>query len=84
MEWNYDISQAPRGKIVEAKRQGKDGEYTLKRFEPETVILSTKCGSVVKSFWSDKRQSWSGLATGETPIAWMAWPSPAPHTEEKD
>ena len=82
-QWNYDISQAPRGKAVEAKRQGRDGEITVKRFEPDTVILSTKCRAVVRSFWSEKRESWSGLATGETPIAWMAWPSPAPQAEEE-
>ena len=80
-DWNYDISEAPKGSYTEIYQNSRVGGYYRQKFVPDLVILATGCGAVIKSFWSDKRQNWSGLATGEQPVAWQPWPTP-PEKEE--
>lgn len=75
MIWNFDISQAPRGRYVTATRNNGKGDWTAEVFEPAEVILATKCGKVTKSRWLPEENRWLMLAAGEQPIAWQDWPT---------
>mgnify|MGYP000995851210 CR=1 FL=1 len=80
MDWSADISTAPRGHI----EKRKVGKHLVKVFEAEPVILASKCGKVMKSYWCppvendphDKQQQgrWHGMHYGEKPVAWQPWP----------
>lgn len=84
--WNFDISAAPRGRIVQQTRKVKGEDVTGDVFQPDRVILATKCGQVTTSRYLPKEDRWEGLATGEQPLAWQLWPEhpeaascPLPH-----
>lgn len=78
--WNTDISQAPRGKMVAATVQTKDGPRQFNRFVPDKLILATKCGKVTLSHYiPDDEGRWMMLGKGEEPVAWAAWPE-HPHS----
>lgn len=77
MNWNTDISKAPRGKTVETTVITAKGPRPASRFIPVRVILATKCGKVVLSHFipdDEGRGRWQMLAKREEPLAWMAWP----------
>ncbi len=85
MTWNYDISEAPRGhteKVMRATAKGK--EFEVDQFNPDPVILTANCGTVMQSYWIEKSARWHGLSTNEIPVAWMPWPSPAAAREIAD
>ena len=74
MDWNFDISQAPRGRyVVKARKIGK-GEGDQRVFVPEPVIVATKCGVVTRSHYLPEQKRWAMLAKGEQPVAWQPWP----------
>jgi hypothetical protein len=83
MSWNFDINAAPRGKTVQVtkkKRVETDASVdttfrTTYEHQRENVILATKCGKVIKTYWIPGESRWAGLANGEQPNAWMAWPT---------
>ena len=72
--WSRDITIAPRGKTVAQERTIKDKTITVNVFQPERVILATKCNQVIQSRYLPDPKRWEGLANGEEPVAWMAWP----------
>lgn len=76
MNWNTDISQAPRGKTVETTVMTAKGPRKISRFVPVRVILTTKCGKVVLSQYIPDDERWLMLGKGEQPEAWMPWPEP--------
>lgn len=74
MNWNFDISQAPRGKMVATTVQTKDGPRQSSRFVPDRIILATKCNKVTLSHYLPDDERWLMLGKDEQPVAWMAWP----------
>lgn len=74
MNWNAEINEMPLGGMVERSVQTKDGVRKYDEYVSENVIVASKCGKVIKSYWLPKEQRWAGLANGEQPIAWMRWP----------
>ncbi|MEN3145724.1 hypothetical protein ABCW43_00255 [Neorhizobium sp. IRAMC:178] len=80
--WDFDISRAPKGKTVSHQRlvPGKEAgdecsARTFEVFEADDVILASKCGKVIKSYWLPKENRWAGFKAGEEIRAWQAWPS---------
>lgn len=80
MIWNFDISQAPRGKMVETIVQTAKGARHQSRFVPQRVILATKCGKVVLSQYYPYEERWLMLGKSEEPVAWFAWPEHPSHS----
>jgi hypothetical protein len=78
--WHFDIGSAPRGKTVTASKQVGKNTVEISEFSPDPVWLATKCGKVLHSRWIPASGSqparWSGLATGEQPLAWQAYVIP--------
>ena len=74
MSWSFNIDAAPRGKTVTEHRKTAKSEFDVNVFEPERVILATKCGKVTLSHFIPKEQRWAMLAKGEQPVAWHPWP----------
>lgn len=77
MTWNHEIDTAPRGHNVKSTRTVKGKFQEVTDFEPDHVWLATKCGKVLKSYWIPEAGKiaarWSGLATGEHPVAWCPY-----------
>lgn len=81
MSWNPDISEAPLGRTVQIQRLVKDKNsasgQSLKfvdEFVRDDVILASKCGKVIKSYWIPDEHRFAGFSQGEAPTAWMPWP----------
>lgn len=72
--WNFDIAAAPRGEKITKLHTTKTGTSEIEVFQPARVILATKCGKVTPSQYLPKEDRWEALASGESPIAWQAWP----------
>ena len=74
--WNFDISQAPKGGLTEAKvlvgPKGK--ERLVQSYHAPRLIVATKCGKVTTTKWLHESERWEMLAQGEQPVAWMPWP----------
>lgn len=82
MNWNFNMSEAPRGRTVAVTRAGEKAAI-VETFVPDKVILATKCGKVIASHFMPKEQRWLMLAAGEQPVAWQPWPShPRPQQPE--
>jgi hypothetical protein len=74
-DWNFDISQAPRGHTVDDFVQTAKGVRKTTRFLPEKLIVATKCGKVTVSKYLPDEDRWEMLAKEEQPIAWQLWPT---------
>lgn len=83
MEWNFDLSKAPRGhtKIIVGKVKGV--EYLREIWVPDQIIAAGSEGVVTLSHWNTKRQAWSMFTEDCPPIAWMPFPK-HPHDEGDD
>lgn len=76
MNWNFDMASAPRETPTQRRATLKGGKaITYDATEYTPVILATKCGKVIRSYWIEKESRWAGLAKGEQPVSWTAWPS---------
>lgn len=75
MTWNFDISQAPRGKMVETVIETEKGTRKSIRFVHDKIILATKCGKVTLSHYIPGEDRWLMLGKNEQPDAWMPWPT---------
>lgn len=73
-DWNFDIDLAPRGQMTTKLHATKTGTSAVEVFQPERVILATKCGKVTPSQYLPKEDRWEALAKGESPVAWQVWP----------
>ncbi len=84
MTWNFNMDEAPKGRMVTKTVKTAKGERTFEEFEPQPIIAATKCGLVVKSQWYPPRMTqtghlldgnrWSGFGVNDAPIAWQPWP----------
>jgi hypothetical protein len=80
MEWRTDIGAAPKGRTVQEMRKVGKNMATVDVFQPDHVILASKCGKVIKSHWLPVELPhrpvgrWQMFHTGEEPVAWMPWP----------
>lgn len=82
--WNFDISQAPRGRKETRTRtvkvNGKPQEQHYEVHIPERVLLAHPTeDKVFSSYWLEPTKftpngRWSGWCEGQTPRAWMAYP----------
>lgn len=72
-EWNYDITQAPKGHLESRKAPKGDGYYD--EYVHDHIIIATKCGKVTRSYWVPKENRWCMMSKNEEPEAWMLWPS---------
>jgi hypothetical protein len=71
--WSTDIKSAHHGRYeIKQRREGVD----IRVFVPERVILTTKCGKVLQSYYVPDEKRWMFLHHGEQPVAWMPWPEP--------
>lgn len=72
MTWNYDFTDAPRGK-TKTVSAGKSG--TKEIHVPEPVIIAANDGQTVTvSRWLPDEGRWNMLSKKEQPLAWMEYP----------
>lgn len=80
MDWNFDISQAPRGRMIQKEVKTPKGGTALRDvFLPDRIIVASQDGETVTvSHWipPTKRSAgrWNLLGSSETPLAWMPFP----------
>ena len=72
MDWNFNMSEAPRGKVLTLK--SKDGKRTMSQFIPEPchVLLNGK----VYQTWRLEDGRWNGFTKDQEGDAWVAFPKP--------
>lgn len=82
MTWNHDMTACPLGKEVTATRLVADKNSAsgktvrdFKEYQRDDVILASKCGKVIKSYWIPDEKRFAGFQPNEEIVAWMAWPS---------
>jgi hypothetical protein len=91
--WNFNISEAPLGRMesTEMFRKQPDGNIkvsTAETFAPDWIWAASKCGKVLKTHWlpeTDKRKGrWNSFNEGEQPVAWQHFVVPVhPHFSVK-
>jgi len=79
--WNMNISEAPIGRevtktVLVADKKSASGKSVrdFQEHQKDDVILASKCGKVIKSYWIPAEKRWAGFQPGEHIVAWMAWP----------
>lgn len=72
--WNHDLSQAPRGKMVQTTVKTKDGVKLSETYQREYIIAAGHCGAVTKSYWIPEQERWCMFTKDVPPGAWMPWP----------
>jgi hypothetical protein len=87
-DWNFDISEAPRGTVQEIEQtrvySDKSVETVRELFVPNWLWLASKCGKVIKAHWIPEKGRdggrWLGFNKGEEAVAWMPFVIPEhPH-----
>lgn len=75
MEWNFDMSAAPRGETKNVRRVvGKIETVTEVHF-PVLIIAAGADGvTVTATSWLPKQERWNMFSKGHPPIAWASWP----------
>ncbi|WP_223566904.1 hypothetical protein [Agrobacterium tumefaciens] len=74
MNWNHDLSQAPRGKMAPTTVKAKDGVKQSETYQREYIIAAGHCGAVTKSYWIPEQERWCMFTKDVPPGAWMPWP----------
>lgn len=82
-DWSFDISQAPKGEWIESvEKGGRSGERHTRRYHAPRVILASKCGKVITSWWLPPDESerrpigrWNGFMPDEEIVAWQPYPT---------
>ena len=72
--WNFDISQAPKGKTKKITRTLKGKEVETELHVPEKILAAGNEGVVTLSHWIEKEQRWNMFTKDVPPLAWMPWP----------
>lgn len=77
MTWQTDFTNAPKGtvRLIQITHHKGDTAFTKEVTQKVPVLLSVG-KEVIQSHWVEKQGRWSGLATGQEPDAWQAWPEP--------
>lgn len=73
-DWNFDMSQAPRGNARKVSRKIGKKITDVEVIDMEKVILAGKCGVVTTSYWVHDQNRWNMFSEGEEPVAWMHFP----------
>ncbi|MFC6487330.1 hypothetical protein [Nitratireductor sp. GCM10026969] len=76
-DWNFDISQAPKGKTeyVTTGKTDKDGRPVLKKVHIAPRIIAAGNGDVVTlSRWLPDESRWEMFTKDAPPLAWQPWP----------
>ena len=79
MKWNFDMTEAPRGRteMVEKTIAGKARQVEA---HIPTKIIATDGEIVTVSYLIPANrygpERWAMFATGQTPVAWQIWPDP--------
>ena len=84
-DWNFDISQAPRGTTRMVVRVIGKNTVTSEEHIPDLIIAAGNGGVVTVSKWFPKEGRWNMFTKDTPPLAWMPWPAhPAamPHGED--
>ena len=77
--WNFDITQAPKGHYETVTRTIKGKEHAFKKFVPAKII-ATDGEIVTVSYWQPNKDNtggrWVMFATNQMPLALQEWPVP--------
>ena len=75
MNWNFDISQAPRGSTRMVARTIGKNTAMVEEHVPDLIIAAGNGGVVTTSRWLPKEGRWNMFTVGTPPLAWMPWPT---------
>ena len=80
MTWNFNMDEAPRGRVVEEETQLNNGK-TVKRtkFVADLIWAASSCGMFTKSYWVPSENGcgrWNMFTAVSPPIAWQPYVIP--------
>lgn len=87
-QWNFDMSLAPRGRVVETKFMqkinGEEREITKPNLVMDRVWVAVPDGNVYSTYWIPEKKfgggkwggRWAGMTDKEEGIAWMLYEKP--------
>lgn len=78
--WNFDISQAPRGKTIQVERTIGKNTSMIDVHVHDMIIAAGNNGVVTVSKWLPEAERWNMFTKAAPPLAWMPWPA-HPHAE---
>lgn len=73
-EWNFDMTQAPRGTVRSVTRTIGKNEVTTEEHVPDLIIAAGNDGVVTVSRWLPKEARWNMFSDKTPPMAWQPWP----------
>jgi len=74
MNWNRDISQAPRGHYRTVTRRIGKNDVETQEHVPALIIAAGNGGVVTLSKWLPEQGRWNMFTKDVPPLAWMPWP----------
>ncbi|WP_320196250.1 hypothetical protein RMR10_004515 [Agrobacterium rosae] len=79
-QWSHDISAAPlfedfvNTRMVKNSKTGERRALPFNDTRRVDLILASKCGKVIKTYWIPDESRFAGFQPGEEIIGWMPWP----------
>lgn len=80
--WNFDISQAPRGKTIQVERTIGKNTTMVDVHVPDMIIAAGNEGVVTISKWLPEAERWNMFTKEVPPFAWTPWPT-HPHANQE-
>lgn len=74
-DWNFDMSQAPRGSWHTVTRKIGKNEVETEEHVPDLIIAAGNDGVVTLSRWLPREGRWNMFTAAVPPRAWQPWPS---------
>tara|TARA_R110002012_G_scaffold71048_2_gene182493 strand:+ start:240 stop:494 length:255 start_codon:yes stop_codon:yes gene_type:complete len=74
MAWNFNIDEAPQGRIEKREKTVKGKPFVKEVFVAEPVIVASKCGKVIVTHCLPNGR-WSMFTADSPPIAWQHKPA---------
>ena len=74
--WNFDMSQAPRGRIVQTSYRNAKGVLVQKSAWKSPIIFVAYDGDQVGvTKWLEDEQRWNGFTKNKDSDAWLPYPT---------
>lgn len=75
MTWNFNMDEAPRGRVETFERRIGKNDVTLSQHVSPNIIAADASGTVVTlSRWLPKEERWLMFTKESPPVAWQPWP----------
>lgn len=75
MTWNFNMDEAPKGRVQMVERLIGKNMAQIEEHVPDLIIAAGNGGVVTLSKWLPKEGRWNMFSKSTPPMAWMPWPA---------